>query len=196
MTPANPTMQPSARDWTEDFGHENGNFMNTCHTDAGGCGMSFFGYKRRHRCKLCAAKGYASAIRNWRGTTRDPDDEERLILALDAALTAAEARIAELEKMISAPHNADWFDGVKIEAAHQTERWGASHDAGKAPADWFWLIGYLAQKAMTAHQAGDTGKATHHTISTGAAMLNWYRAITGQSDAMRPGIDPAERGVA
>ncbi len=40
----------SARDWPEDFEHENGNYMNTCTT----CANTFMGYKRRVTCKVCA----------------------------------------------------------------------------------------------------------------------------------------------
>lgn len=103
---------------------------------------------------------------------------------------AAQSRVAELEALINTPQTADWLDAVKAEAAHQVERWGTSHDGGKTPADWFWLLGYLGGKALTAQLAGNTEKALHHTISTGAALMNWHRAITGESNAMRPGISP------
>lgn len=100
------------------------------------------------------------------------------------------ARVAELEAILNAPELHDFAKGVVLEAGHQRERWGSDHDAGKAPLDWFWLIGFLAQKAATAHQGGDTYKALHHTISTAAAMANWHAAISGAHTAMRPGIDP------
>ncbi|MFY0993518.1 MULTISPECIES: hypothetical protein [Pseudomonas] len=99
-----------------------------------------------------------------------------------------QAEIEQLKKLLDTPHTADWFEGVKLEAGHQVKRWGSDQDAGKAPADWFWLIGYLAQKAMIAHMSGDQDKARHHTISTGAAMLNWFRQVVGDSSAMRPGL--------
>lgn len=41
----------SARDWSEDFPHENGNYQNKCNT----CEKLFMGHKRRGTCKLCAA---------------------------------------------------------------------------------------------------------------------------------------------
>ncbi len=60
-------------------------------------------------------------------------------------------------------------------------RRSASHgEAGyarAAAADWFWLIGYLAGKALMHALAGDRDKAKHHTISTAAALLNWHRAM-------------------
>lgn len=38
--------------WTEDFPHENGNYMNVCRE----CGNEFLGHKRRVVCKLCFSK--------------------------------------------------------------------------------------------------------------------------------------------
>jgi len=98
-------------------------------------------------------------------------------------------------RKINSPETENWMAGVPLEAAHQVERWGAAHDAGKTAWDWFWLIGYLAQKAATAQASGDLFKAKHHTISTAAALLNWHRQLTGENTAMRPGIDPVARGI-
>jgi hypothetical protein len=95
------------------------------------------------------------------------------------------------DQIINTPETADFMAGVPIEAQHQRERWGVDHDAGKSPFDWFWLIGYLAQKAADAAVRGDVEKAKHHTISTGAALANWHAALTGADTRMRPGIDPA-----
>ena len=93
------------------------------------------------------------------------------------------------DEIINTPETADFMAGVPIEATHQRERWGVNHDAGKTPEDWFWLIGYLAQKVLRAQNAGDTDKACHHTISTAAALANWHAALTGVDTSMRPGID-------
>ena len=97
-----------------------------------------------------------------------------------------ESETKRLRALIDAPEILDFVRGVQIEATHQRERWGAEHDAGKTPADWFWLVGYLAGKALHAHCAGNVEKALHHTISTAAAMCNWHAAILGKTD-MRPG---------
>ena len=40
----------SARDWMEDFGHENGNYWNRCCK----CKKMFAGHKRRVVCKECS----------------------------------------------------------------------------------------------------------------------------------------------
>ena len=91
-------------------------------------------------------------------------------------------KIESLESMINSPITADFLEGVTVEAVHQKERWGLEHDQGKTPFDWFWLIGYLSQKAAAAHVEGDREKALHHTISTAAALRNWHAAILDQGE--------------
>lgn len=102
----------------------------------------------------------------------------------------AAAEIARLHALINTPHTHDFLEAVKLEMPHQRDRWGAEHDAGKTPADWFWLVGYLAGKALHALVSGNVEKAKHHVITTAAALGNWFLAITGESTSMRPGIDP------
>jgi hypothetical protein len=92
------------------------------------------------------------------------------------------------KEIINTPETADFMAGVPIEAIHQRERWGSDHDEGKSPFDWFWLIGFLAQKAAHAAVIGDLEKAKHHTISTAAALANWHAALSGSDNSMRPGI--------
>jgi hypothetical protein len=148
--------------------------------------------------------------RTWKPTRVTPDDKGREVefafgdaweLGYAAALTASNG-IGEPDRVlvealrseiINTPETADFMAGVPIEAAHQRERWGASHDAGKTPFDWFWLVGYLAQKAATAAVAGNHEKAMHHTISTAAALANWHAALNGNTE-MRPGIGPGNGG--
>lgn len=95
-------------------------------------------------------------------------------------------------EIINSPETADFMAAVPLEAAHQRARWGVAHDAGKTPFDWFWLIGYLAQKAAAAATNGDAEKAKHHTISTAAALANWHAALSGIDNTMRPGIGQGE----
>ncbi|WP_017978577.1 hypothetical protein [Sphingomonas melonis] len=98
---------------------------------------------------------------------------------------------AAFDALVNTPETIDFMIGVPLEATHQRERWAADNDAGKTPFDWFWLIGYLAQKAAAAAVAGDADKARHHTISTAAALANWHAALTGADTAMRPGVAPS-----
>jgi hypothetical protein len=97
----------------------------------------------------------------------------------------AEAR--RLRDLINTPELHDFAKGVALEAVHQREKWGTTTDAGKTAADWFWLIGYLAQKAMMHQMDGNIEKALHHTITTAAALANWHASIEGSSTSMRPG---------
>jgi hypothetical protein len=104
-----------------------------------------------------------------------------------AALEIAEREINRLDELINTPHTAAFLEAVRLEAAHQRERWAADHDAGKTDADWFWLVGYLAGKAL--HKQD---RQVYHIITTAAALLNWHAAKTGADTRMRPGIDPAK----
>lgn len=99
------------------------------------------------------------------------------------------AEVSRLQSLLNTPEVVDFVNGVQIEAAHQRERWGADHDVGKAPADWFWLVGYLAGKALHAFTEGRQEKALHHLVTTGAALANWHAHATGADTSMRPGID-------
>jgi hypothetical protein len=108
--------------------------------------------------------------------------------ATAARLERAEAEIARLNAIINTPQADDFLRAVSIEVEHQRQRWGRSHDAGKAPADWFWLVGYLAGKALHAQIGEDRTKAEHHIITAAAALANWHLAMFGKTD-MCPGID-------
>jgi hypothetical protein len=110
--------------------------------------------------------------------------------ALLAELAALRERVEALTAQLNTPEVEDFTKAVPLEAAHQRERWGTDHDAGKTPFDWFWLVGYLAQKAASSAIAGNLEKAKHHTISTAAALANWHLALSGSDTRMRPGIDP------
>lgn len=102
-------------------------------------------------------------------------------------------RVADLESQLNTPELHDFSKAVVLEAAHQRARWGSDHDAGKEPHDWFWLLGYLAGKALRSHQAGEPDKALHHCISSAAVLANWHAAVSGEHTHMRPGIEtPAE----
>jgi hypothetical protein len=113
--------------------------------------------------------------------------EEKITTTL---LVAAE-RLRQLDSLINAPLIDDFLEGVRLEAAHQQERWGTDHDVGKSPEEWLWLVAYLCTKATQAARYGDVEKHRHHVITAGAALLNWHRHATGEMTAMRPGVDPA-----
>lgn len=93
----------------------------------------------------------------------------------------------QIRELINSPEIDNFLRGVHIEAIHQIDRWGDASDRAKRPADWFWLVGYLAGKALHAAVAGDRGKALHHCISTAAALYNWHCSINGTEIDMSPG---------
>lgn len=123
---------------------------------------------------------------------------------------AAEGR--RLKALINTPELLDFAKAVPLEAMHQRERFGTDHDGGKAPEDWYWLIGHLAGRALGHHKeaerlksegmtlAGELlierqiahhrEKAVHHCITAAAACANWHAAVVGKIE-MRPGVDPA-----
>jgi hypothetical protein len=104
-----------------------------------------------------------------------------------AALRADRAERLRLEALINTPELENFLAATHIEAVHQVERWGTAGDRAKRPADWFWLVGYLAGKALHAAIGGNLDKAKHHCISTAAALYNWHCAIKGIDVRMCPG---------
>lgn len=95
--------------------------------------------------------------------------------------------VDRLKALINTPELDHFLRAVHLEAIHQIERWGTSSDRAKRPADWFWLVGYLAGKALHAAVAHDSDKARHHCISTAAALYNWHCSISGRDIKMCPG---------
>lgn len=105
------------------------------------------------------------------------------------------AEIARLKELLNTPEIEDFSKAVRLEAAHQVERWGSIDDRAKRPADWFWLVGYLAGKALHSQLGENRDKALHHCISTAAALCNWHAAIKGTDNRMRPGSSDVEKIV-
>ena len=113
-----------------------------------------------------------------------------VVLGFDDPLAA---EVARLRARLNTPELHDFTAAAALEGAHQRERWGAEHDAGKSPEDWFWLIGYLAGKALAQALVGNVAKAKHHCISTAAALANWHAAHVGDNRELRPGLSEALR---
>jgi hypothetical protein len=101
--------------------------------------------------------------------------------AMEQRALGAEKERDRLIALINTPHTNSFLDAVRLEAAHQRERWKAECDAGKTDADWYWLIGSLAGKAIHKPE-----KRLHHIITAAAACLNWHMQRTVGND-MRPG---------
>lgn len=79
-----------------------------------------------------------------------------------------------LRELLNRPEINDFLAGVKIEAAHQLTRWGIEQDRTKGAEEWFWVVGYLAGKALHSQRIGDDGKFLHHLITAAAVLANWH----------------------
>ena len=130
--------------------------------------------------------GVGPVMQTWGPKIPSPDE----LMRIDREIAGLRSALANLASILDSPQTSNFLDALKVEAAHQVHRWGVEHDAGKAPEDWFWLLGYLAGKAVHAAKSGDREKALHHTISSGAVLFNWHRALSGTDTRMRPGIAP------
>ena len=145
-------------------------------------------YKRRQPLAWARARAVTAPGTGLLGLTLD---EHQKILS--AVTTQAEAiaighglgrEVERLRGLLNTPEIQDFSKAVVLEALHQRERWGS----GKTDADWFWLLGFLAGKAL--HNPGDDPKKKLHRIITiAAAAANWHAAVQGQTN-MRPGILP------
>jgi len=65
-------------------------------------------------------------------------------------LLEAKAERDRLLLLVNSPQTNEFLESVRTEAAHQVERWGYAHDRSKSAEHWFWLVGYLAGKALRA----------------------------------------------
>lgn len=118
------------------------------------------------------------------------DASECELTIVRTALVVAHEEVERLRTLIDTPRTDDFFEAVRIEAAHQVERWGVDHDAGKRSEDWITLYMYLLGKAAKAHFDGNRDKLLHHVITVAAVALNWHRNATGENTRMRPGVAP------
>lgn len=108
---------------------------------------------------------------------------------LPASIADLHAELVRLHAVINEPHNDHFLQGASIEKEHQRQRWGDAHDRSKSAEHWYWLVGYLAGKALRAAISGDREKALHHTISSAAALANWHDAISADPSGIGIGQD-------
>jgi hypothetical protein len=108
---------------------------------------------------------------------------------VDAVTESEREELHRLRALINNPQTAEFLPAVQAEAAHQRQKWGEPHDRQKSAENWFWLVGYLSGKALRAAITGDTFKAKHHTISSAAALCNWFEAIARDESGAGIGAD-------
>lgn len=132
------------------------------------------------------------------------------------ALVLAVAERDRLLALINTPELVDFPKAVHLEAVHQEARWGTEDRRGKDPADWYRLVTHLSTRALEHHKEaermerlvaefkGSGGaeenvalfreqiayhreKATHHCITTAAALDHWHANVLRRFTTMRAG---------
>jgi hypothetical protein len=136
-------------------------------------------FYREYHAKLASDIPLVCAAFNKCSTLRDVFNVYDF---MEGRALAAEESLAQLRAQINTPHTQEFLVAVEMEAIHQRERWPADQDTEKTDADWFWLVGYLAGKALHKPE-----KQLHHIITTAAACLNWHRMkIAREACAEKP----------
>lgn len=111
-----------------------------------------------------------------------------------AELHRLRAEVNRLDALLNTPELLDFSKAVVLEAAHQIARWDPTQDASKTDADWFWLIGYLAGKALHTPIGKDPAdiepigileKRLHRIITIAAAAANWHAHTLKELEAER-----------
>ncbi len=86
-------------------------------------------------------------------------------------------RLSYLEDLINNPEINNFIEGIKIESAHQTERWGLEVEESKYPHDFALVMDKLKGKQAQAIWDKDKEKYKHHLITLAAVCLNVHRQI-------------------
>lgn len=120
------------------------------------------------------------------GLSQDKIDGGWTARGISAYAKQLETRLAELNAIIHTPESDDFLKGISIEAEYQRQLHGV--DTTEARFDWgqyFWVTGYLLNKALAACKSGEGNgeKAKHHLTTAAALICNWHNALTGKPAA-------------
>lgn len=98
------------------------------------------------------------------------------------------SRYEKLYGLINKPEVIDFTRGMSCEFAFQNLKWGDETLDNYTHEDWFWVVGYLAGKAVHCFENDKHKKGLHHTITTAAVLSHWHsRALSGKiSDKVHP----------
>lgn len=127
--------------------------------------------------EIKARSGMASAAEKGMGFSGLSEDEARELVA----------EVERLHGLINNPHTEQFLKAVRLEAAHQRERWGDAHDRQKSDADFFWTLGWLAGKAV---RFESQEKRLHHIVTSAALCLNWHRLAKESAAPAKNGGTP------
>jgi hypothetical protein len=147
-------------------------------------------------------RNHASRLRNWAENilTYETDlsrwgKRQFVVEEMRKIADDFETLETQLDDLLNNPEVLSFIEGVKREVAHQKERWGEVTDREKSAENWYWLVGYLAGKALRAHIEEDIEKALHHTISAAAALANWHEFIKNGTSKRGLTKDPDLRKI-
>ncbi len=96
---------------------------------------------------------------------------------LIASHCASLTEVTRLQELINNPELGSFLHGVRIESAHQREKWGEEHDHKKSPGDWSMLLDRIKGKQCQAVWDGDLDKLCHHLITMAAICFNYHRQV-------------------
>ena len=102
------TTTPSERDWTADFGDENGNYQNQCAE----CKELFIGHKRRCVCRACFNR--INSTPRTSGTTMTPKEIVEIVERVKHQNAEGKAHCASLKEYPGQTHTAM----AVVECAH------------------------------------------------------------------------------
>lgn len=88
-----------------------------------------------------------------------------------------EGFIKAVQILINTPEIENFIEGLKTEAAHQTEKWGEAHEESKFPQDYSLVLDKLKGKQALAIWDRDIEKYKHHLITMAAVCHNIHRQI-------------------
>ncbi len=88
------------------------------------------------------------------------------------------------QEQINTPEIDDFIKAVKVEAAHQTEKWGAEEEAKKYHFDYALVLDKLKGKQAIAIWDRNAEKYKHHLITMAAVCHNVHRQIEKKGTAL------------
>lgn len=113
-----------------------------------------------------------------------------LVPVEDEWVSEKQKRLDYLESLINNPEIEDFLEGVKLEAAHQTERWGVEYEENKYPHDYTLVMDKLKGKQAIAIWDKDSEKYKHHLITLAAVCFNAHRQIKKEGTRMNKFFTP------
>lgn len=125
-------------------------------------------------------------IAAWLGNMHHHPGPNEPCAIRDRICTAIHEACQEREQeILNTPEIEDFLKAVKIEAAHQKERWQCT-DPEKMDAEFFWLLGWLGGKAIhDPHDPDDKRtpreRKLHRIIALAAAAFNWHEQVKART---------------